>query len=98
MHPWILSGLITFGALQVGDLVTTERAIRAGAAEQNPLFRGSYRQRMLIKAGLTAGVTIATIKMPTKAGIAVTWSLNGLYAGVIVHNVKVARHHEAQKR
>jgi hypothetical protein len=98
MHPWILSGLITFGALQVGDYATTERAVRAGAVEQNPILQGSNRRRILIKAGLTAGVAASTIMLPKKTGITMIWGLNGVYAGVIVHNVRVARHHEAQQR
>ena len=98
MHPWLLSGLITFGALQVGDLATTERAVRAGAVEQNPLYHGSPRRKVLIKAGLMAGVTIGTITLPKKTGLAVIWGLNGVYAGVIINNVRVARHHEARQR
>jgi hypothetical protein len=98
MHPWLLSGLITFGALQVGDLATTERAIRAGGVEQNPIYsHRPDRKAVLIKAGLMAGVTYTALKLPTKGGLTLTWGLNGVYAGVIWHNVNVAREHERRR-
>ena len=99
MHPWLLSGLITFGALQVGDLATTQRALRAGAVEQNPIYaKGPDARAIWIKAGLMGAVTYTALKLPTKGGLTLTWGLNGVYAGVVWHNVTIARQHEQQQR
>jgi hypothetical protein len=98
MNAWIFSGLITFGALQIADIATTERAIRAGAVEQNPIYIGDEsrinRRKVLIKAGIMGGVTLATLSVPKKVGVTMVWGLNGVYAGVVINNIRVARREE----
>ena len=89
MNTLLLSGLLTFGALQGADLASTHAALQSGAVERNPLMRLPISGQVALKAGVTTGVALWA-RRHQKAGAIVVWGLNGLYAGVVAHNLRVA--------
>jgi hypothetical protein len=87
---FLIAGWLTFAALQGADLYTTHRALASGAVESNPIMRAPLPVQVGIKAGATAGL-IAWSKRHRKAGTILVWTLNGVYAGIVVHNARAAR-------
>jgi hypothetical protein len=85
----LFAGWLTFGTLQGADLATTHAALRRGAVETNAIMRQPLPVQIAIKAGATAALVAWSRKHP-KAGKIVVWSLNGLYAGIVIHNARTA--------
>jgi hypothetical protein len=88
MGELLLTGLLTFGALQGADLMTTRQALARGGVETNPIMRAPMGLQLGLKAGATTGLTLWARRHP-KAGKIVVWSLNGAYAAVVIHNARV---------
>ena len=85
----------TYGALQVLDLVSTRRALAAGAQERNPLMRGGQMKTMIaVKAAAGASTIFFAERMWKKnkvGAIVVMAALNGASAAIVAHNQRNAR-------
>jgi hypothetical protein len=94
MSEFLFWGLVTFNSLQAADIISTERALRRpGVHEANPIMRGTTR-RIAIKAAGAVTVTLLQRKLGTshpKIAAVTTWGLNGVYGGIVIHNVGVGR-------
>lgn len=96
-RPAILPALYaSLGAMQVLDVVSTNRAVKAGARERNPMMSGlagNSGAMIAYKVAMTAGTVIAVEKMWKKnrvGAIMMAVAANGVTAAVAAHNVKVA--------
>jgi hypothetical protein len=80
----------TFAGLQVMDIVSTRKAIAAGAGEANPLMKkGGAASAIAIKAATGAGMVYAAEKMWKKnrvGAIVMLAAMNGVSAAVVAHN------------
>ena len=88
---------VSFAALQVMDLVSTNKAISAGAVEANPAMSGIVKNKgafMAVKVGTAAAAAFFSEKLaknhPRRATIVMA-VLNTVYAGVVAHNYRVAK-------
>ncbi len=80
----------TYAGLQVMDMVSTRRAIAAGAHEANPLMKkGGLGTTLAIKAASTAGTFYISERMWKKhrvGAIVLMAVVNGLSTAVVAHN------------
>ena len=85
----------SYGLLQAMDIVSTQKAITAGAQEANPLAKGgNLGSTIAIKAGTGAVTFLAAEKLWKKSrvgAIALMVAANGLSAVVVSHNLGNAR-------
>jgi hypothetical protein len=101
-RPAPLVGLyVSLAGLQALDLVSTRRALNAGAVEANPVvapFAGSPVALAVIKAGVTSATIVASERLwkkNRKAALLTMIALNAAYGAVVAHNYRVAA---AQRR
>jgi hypothetical protein len=80
----------TYAGLQVMDIVSTRKAIAAGAREANPLMqRGGMAATVAIKAASGVGMVYVSEKMWKKhrvGAIVLMAAMNGVSAAVVAHN------------
>jgi uncharacterized protein DUF5658 len=87
---------VSFAALQVLDVESTMRALRAGGREANPFvdsFVESPAMFAAMKAVTTAGVLLATERLrkhKPKTALFVMIGLNSAYATIAAHNYGIA--------
>jgi hypothetical protein len=86
----------SYAGLQVMDIVSTRRAIAAGAREANPLMQqGGMAGTIALKAASGAGMIFVSEKMWKKhrvGAIALVAAMNGVSAAVVSHNNRNASH------
>lgn len=89
LHAFLTAGLLTFGGLQGADLATTRAALTISPQlkEGNPIMRAPMGVQIGLKAGVTTWMTYSSRKHPKFITVSV-WALNGLYIGVVAHNLK----------
>ncbi len=87
----------SFAALQVMDAISTNKALAAGGVEANPAMSGVVKNKnafMAVKVGAAVATAFFAEKLaknhPRKATILMA-VLNVAYAGIVVHNYRVAR-------
>ena len=95
-RPGMLVSLyVTAGALQVMDLYTTSRGLKAGARETNPLIgNGNAGTTIALKATTTAvGIVVAErMWKKNKVGALITMlAANAVTAAVVANNYRVIR-------
>jgi len=85
---------VTFGALQIMDVVSTRRALNAGLTEGNTAMRGVV-DRPLAVAAVKVGATAATIFLVNRvarknraAAILTMVAINSAYSFVVVRNIR----------
>jgi hypothetical protein len=84
----------SYAALQVADIVSTRRALAAGATEANPLMKsaaGSSGAMLAVKAASAAGTIYLaerTWKKHRTGAIVLMAILNGVSAAVVAHNAR----------
>ena len=87
----------TYASLQVMDIVSTQKAVAAGAREANPLMQqGGMGTAIAVKAASAVGMVFASEKMWKKhrvGAIVLMAAVNGVSAAVIAHN-----NHNASRR
>jgi hypothetical protein len=85
----------SYGLLQGMDIVSTKRAIAAGAHEANPLMpKGHLGAMIAIKAGTGAATFFAAEKLWKKSRVGAVMmmvAVNGASAAVVSHNLSNAR-------
>lgn len=87
----------SFGAMQMLDVVSTRRALGAGAHEVNPVTRtsaGSSARMLAIKAGSTVGTIYFAERIwkKNRAGSIVMMAMiNGATAAIAAHNFRNAK-------
>jgi hypothetical protein len=92
----VLSALYgTYGTLQALDVVSTRRALAAGARERNPMMKGGNMTAMIaVKAAAGASTIFFTERLWKKnrvGAIIVMAALNGASAAIVAHNQRNAR-------
>jgi hypothetical protein len=97
-RPAALVGLYaSFVALQIGDMVTTSKALDNGGVEANPMMKGLTSNKgamMAVKAGASLGTIYLSEKLWKKnrpAAIATMIIMNGAYAAIVANNARIAR-------
>lgn len=86
----------SLGALQVADVLSTNRALAGGATEANPVMRdaaGNTGAALAIKALSTAGTIYfaeRAWKKNRKGAIVLMVAINAVTAAVAAHNLRVA--------
>jgi len=84
-------------ALQALDLHSTATALNRGAAEGNPLMRGVTSNKALFyttKAAMAASTIFVANRIAKRnkpAAMIFLAAVNSVYAGIVMHNYKVAR-------
>lgn len=85
----------TYVALQVMDVMSTKKALAAGAREANPLMRkGNMGTTIAIKAASGTATVYIVEKMWKKnrvGAIVLMAVVNGVGAAVVAHNHRIAR-------
>ena len=85
--------MVSYGAAQALDMVTTMKARNSGAVEVNPVMQGSYAAGMVTKAALGAATLLAVHSMEKKsrkAAIITMIAANVATTYVAFHNMRVA--------
>jgi hypothetical protein len=95
-RPVALSALYgTYGTLQALDVVSTRRAIAAGAQERNPLMKnGNVAAMVAVKTAAGASTIYFAERMWKKnrvGAVIVMAALNGASAAIVAHNQRNAR-------
>jgi hypothetical protein len=95
-RPLVLPVLYgSYGLFQAMDIVSTKRAIAAGAHEANPLgTSGNLGATIAIKAGTSAATFFAAEKLWKKnrvGAVLLMVAANGVSAAVVSHNLGNAR-------
>ena len=95
-RPMALSALYgTYGTLQALDVVTTRRALAAGAQERNPIMRdGNMATMIAVKAAAGASTIYFTERLWKKnrvGAVIVMAALNGASAAIVARNHRNAR-------
>ena len=84
----------TYAGLQVMDIVSTQKAIAAGAREANPLMqKGGMATTIAMKAASSVGTVYVAEKMWKKhrvGAIVLMAAMNGVSAAVVAHNNRTA--------
>jgi len=96
-RPAPLVGLyVSLAGMQALDIASTHKALKAGAAEANPVM-APFARSPLALAAVKAGVTSATIfatermwKTNRKAALVTMIALNATYGAIAAHNYRVA--------
>lgn len=90
---------VSFGALQVMDVVSTVRGLNAGLTEANVVMRGIAGRPMAL-AAVKAGAATASVLLVNRmarrnraAAIATMAALNTAYSLVVVRNMQAIRSH-----
>lgn len=84
----------SYAALQIADVVSTRRALAAGATEANPLMKsaaGSSGAMLAVKAASAAGTIYLaerTWKKHRTGAIVLMAVLNGVSAAIVAHNAR----------
>jgi hypothetical protein len=93
----LVSLYVSFGTLQVLDILSTQRAIHRGAREVDPIVRGAMGSPLAL-AGLKIGATALTIMLTQKmrrrncvASIVLMATLNSAYGVVVSRNYAIRR-------
>ena len=85
----------TYAGLQVMDVLSTRKAVAAGAREQNPLMgRGNVGRMIAVKAATGATTIVFAERMWKKnrvGAVIVMAALNGASAAIVAHNQRNAR-------
>jgi hypothetical protein len=89
---------VSLGALQVYDVYSTQKAMRHGAVERNPLLQNTVANRAAF-VGLKIAMTVGPIYEAEKlwrnhhriGAIALMAASNGIMMGVAAHNASVIR-------
>lgn len=94
-RPVALSALYgSYGTLQVLDVVSTRKAVAAGAREANPLMgSGTSARAVAVKAAGTAISIYLAERMwkKNRVGAVVTMAImNGISAAAVAHNARLA--------
>lgn len=91
---------VSFGALQVMDVVSTVRGLNAGLTEANVVMRGIAGRPMAL-AAVKAGAATASVLLVNRmarrnraAAIATMAALNTAYLLVVVRNMQALRSHQ----
>jgi hypothetical protein len=95
-RPVVLATLYgTYGALQALDVVTSRRAIAAGAQERNPLMKdGNMTAMIAVKAAAGASTIYFAERMWKKnrvGAVIVMAALNGATAAIVTRNQRNSR-------
>jgi hypothetical protein len=95
-RPGLLTTLYgTYGTLQAMDIISTRRALSAGATEQNPLMKSGHMGAMVaVKAAAGVSTIYFAEKLWKKSrvrAIVVMAALNGAQAAVVAHNMHNVR-------
>jgi hypothetical protein len=95
-RPVALSALYgTYGALQALDVMSTRRALTAGAQERNPLMKNGHMGAMIaVKAAAGVSTIYFTEKLWKKnrvGAVIVMAALNGASAAIVAHNQRNTR-------
>lgn len=97
-RPKLLPALyVAFAAVQVADVYSTRRAVRAGAVEANPLMKeaaGSSSGMLIAKAASGAASIYFAEKMwkkNRKGAVLVMAAINGVTAAIVANNLRNAR-------
>ena len=93
---------VSLGALQVYDVYSTQKAMRHGAVERNPLLQNTVANRAAF-VGLKIAMTVGPIYEAEKlwrnhhriGAIALMAASNGIMMGVAAHNASVIRQAQA---
>lgn len=96
--PALRRGLIvSFGALQALDALSTMKALKAGGREANPAMAGIVSNRatlFAVKAGTAAATAYFAERLSRnhpKRALVLMAVLNSAYVAVVAHNYRVAR-------
>lgn len=96
-RPTPLLGLyLSLAVLQTLDVVSTRKALNAGAAEANPIvapFAGSPLALAVLKAGVTSATIVASERLwrkNRKAALLTMIGLNAAYGIAIAQNYRIA--------
>ena len=87
---------VSFGALQVLDVVTTIRAVQTGRVEANPFMRdlsGHPAAFAAVKAGAAASTILLARKVAKNnrpAAIVLIAAVNSAYAAIVARNIYAA--------
>ena len=87
---------VSTAALQALDVVSTVRALNAGAVEGNPMMSPLTRNKaafIAVKAGVAASTILAARSMAKRnkvAAIVTLAAINSAYAMVVSHNFRIA--------
>jgi hypothetical protein len=85
---------VAYVGSQVADVVSTQKALNAGAVETNPLMRGSLATQIAVKAATTVPVLWLSDRLERKGhrkvANAVLFSLATAYAVISGHNWQMA--------
>lgn len=95
-RPIALTALYgTYGTLQALDVVTTKRALSAGAYERNPIMKdGNMAAMIAVKAAAGVSTIYFTERLWKKnrvGAVIVMAALNGATAAIVAHNQRNAR-------
>jgi hypothetical protein len=95
-RPMALTALYgTYGTLQALDVVTTRRALSAGARERNPAMKdGNMGAMIAVKAAAGLSTIYFTERLWKKnrvGAVIVMAALNGATAAIVAHNQRNAR-------
>jgi hypothetical protein len=89
---------VSFGALQIMDVVSTRRALNAGLTEGNTVMRGVVH-RPLAVAAVKVGATAATVFLVNRvarknraAALLTMVAINSAYSVVVVRNIRAVPH------
>jgi Domain of unknown function (DUF5658) len=86
---------VSFATLQGLDIHSTLRAVEAGGREANPIvgsMLGSPAAFVAVKAGMTAGICVASERLWKRnraAAIVTMIVLNATYSAVVAHNYAI---------
>jgi ABC-type uncharacterized transport system permease subunit len=97
-RPALLMPLyLSFAALQVLDITSTQHALAGGGVEANPMMggvAGSPVAMTAVKLGAAAGIIVLSEKVRKRnpvAAVVMMVGMNSAYAMVVSHNYSVAR-------
>jgi hypothetical protein len=97
-RPSVLVPLyVSFAALQVLDIRSTQQALKGGGVEGNPLMGGvvgSPVAMTALKIGATAGIVLISEKVRKRnpvMAVVMMVTLNSAYAMVVSHNYAISR-------
>lgn len=82
--------MILFIALNVADAVLTERILRKGGRELNPVMRWAMEKIGVIPAlGIGKAVAVALVAVFAQEVMEAMIALCVLYAGIVANNIRV---------
>jgi hypothetical protein len=94
--PTFMAMQISFGALQVLEVVSTVRALNQGHQEGNALMRGVAGNPVAL-ASVKGGAAVTTMLLARRVAkknplvaVAVMAAVNSAYSMIVVHNLRIA--------